>query len=172
MNIPNCPLQQPTKAATVFCPGCHSPHYRKHGFYLRKGFHVVNHAAIPIPVAIPRYRCLNAACSRSTFSLLPPMIIRYCRFFWPCLLAVQNARTLDLTCYHIARNVWFVGQRVIRRSSALFERMRIWIEQLYREITAGGLVRQVGLMVKIITLKIGRIELSNRWYRHNFPLRF
>jgi hypothetical protein len=50
--------------------------------------------------------------------------------------------------------------------------MSRWVVELHREMTDGGDVRDAEYMVKIITRKIGRCELSNRWYRHHYPRRF
>lgn len=172
MNILVCPLQQPTDPEPVFCPGCHSHDHCKHGVYTRKGFHIRS-GIVTIPTTVQRYRCRNMDCPRCTFSVLPPMVLRYCRFFWPCLLAVKMALVDGLTCYHIARHVWQIGREVVRRAAALFDRMSTWVRELHRETTDGcGIFREVGLMVKIITRKIGHSELSNRWYRHHYPLRF
>lgn len=171
MNILVCPLQHPTDPVPVFCPGCHSHDFRKHGVYTRKGFHIRG-AVATIPLVVQRYCCRNVDCPRSTFSVLPPQVLRYCRFFWPCFLAVKKALSDGQTCYHLARHVWHVGREVIRRASAQFERMSRWIGELHRETSEGGTVRDVELMVKIITRKIGSSELSNRWYRHRYHQRF
>jgi hypothetical protein len=171
MNIHVCPLNNTVDPEPAFCPGCHSRNHRKHGVYLRKGFHLRSRT-ISIPMAIQRYRCLNTECPRCTFSILPPMVLRYCRFFWPCLLAVRRALNNGATCYHLARYVWLVGHRVIRRASAQLSRMNLWVSSLYRELTDGSTVREVDSMVKIIINKIGPIELTNRWYHHRYPLRF
>lgn len=171
MNILVCPLQRLPQTEPIYCPGCHSQDYCKHGVYTRKGFHVRSNI-IPIPMPVQRYRCRNKECLRSTFSVLPPQVLRYCRFFWPCLLAVKMALTNGRSCYHLARHVWNVERGVIRRASVLFDRMSRWTQQLHQETTGGGSLRQVGLMVKIIAHKIGYPELSCRWYRHHYPLRF
>jgi hypothetical protein len=94
------------------------------------------------------------------------MILRYCRFYWPCLLAINKALTVSVTPYHLARHVWHVGYAVIRRAASLRKRLCPWVEELYREITDGKPMRKFTLMVKIITAKIGRFELVQRWYRH------
>jgi hypothetical protein len=99
------------------------------------------------------------------------MVLRYCRFFWPCLLTVTKALAERQTFYDLARNVWLVGWGVIKRAAAELERMRAWIGLIHREVTDGGAVREAGDMVKRIIGRIGRIELSNRWYCHRYPLR-
>jgi len=167
MNILVCPLQQPTDPEPVFCPGCHSQDHCKHGVYTRKGFHIRS-GIVTLPITVQRYRCRNKDCIRRTFSVLPPLVLHYCRFFWPCLLAVKKALVAGLTCYHLAKHVWRVGREVIRRASAHFDRIGRWTGELHREVTDGGNVRDVGFMVKIIIRKIGRCELLNRWYRHHY----
>ena len=171
MNILVCPLQHTTATEPIFCPGCHSDDYSKHGIYTRKGFHIRN-GIISIPVAVQRYRCRNKDCPRCTFSVLPPMVLRYCRFFWPCLLAIRQALNSGTTCYHLARYVWLVGHPVIRRASVLLSRIEAWVSAQYRELTGGDVTREPGLTVKIIIRKIGRLGLTNRWYRHRYPPRF
>jgi len=121
---------------------------------------------------VQRFLCLNKECSRCTFSVLPPMVLRYCRFFWPCLLALEQALATGSTPYHQAQHVWHVGWGVIVRARALLNRLTPWVEELHRELTDGGRVRGLGSMVQIITRKLGRIELLDRWYRHRYPLRF
>jgi hypothetical protein len=61
---------------------------------------------------------------------------------------------------------------VIVRAAALLAGINCWISQLHRELTNGGPVRELALMVKIIIAKLGRIDLGERWYRHRYPGRF
>jgi hypothetical protein len=96
----------------------------------------------------------------------------YCRFFWTYLLEVGRAQADGSTLSHLARHLWHVGRRVIGRAKALLEIITLWVEQLHRELTDGEAARELGLMVKIITAKLGRRELVNRWYRHRYPRRF
>lgn len=161
MNILVCPLQQPIASEPVFCPGCYSKDFCKHGVYTRKGFHVRG-GIVPIPMEVQRYRCLNKECSRCTFSVLPPMTLRYCRFFWPCLLLIGSAPEKGLP----------ISRAVARRTVTALALIRSWVKALYREVTDGDSGSDLGRMVKIIAGKIGRIELSNRWYRHRYPRRF
>jgi hypothetical protein len=99
------------------------------------------------------------------------MVLRYCRFFWPCLLTVKKAITDRQTCNNLAKNVWQVGWGTIKRSTVELGRMAAWIVKIHREATDGSTARELGLMVKIIIQKIGHVELSNRWYCHRYPLR-
>ena len=161
MNILVCPLKQPIAPEPVFCPGCYSKHLCKHGVYTRKGFHV-HGGIIPIPMAVQRYRCLNKECFRCTFSVLPPMTLRYCRFFWPCLLSLGKAYGKGLP----------ISRGVARRAVTALALIGAWVKDLYREVTDGDTGFDLGRMAKIIVGKIGRIELSNRWYRHRYPRRF
>jgi len=100
------------------------------------------------------------------------MVLRYCRFFWPCLLTVKKAITDRQTCHNLAKKVWQVGWGTIKRATVELGRMVVWIGEIHREVTNGGAAREPGIMVKIIIHKISRIELSNRWYRHRYPSRF
>jgi hypothetical protein len=161
MNILVCPLQQPTFPEPVFCPQCYSMDFCKHGVYTRKGFHIRS-GIVPIPVRIQRYRCLNKECSRCTFSVLPPMMLRYCRFFWPCLLSLGRAPVKEPS----------ISRGVVRRTAIMLTVITSWIKSLYREVTDGGTGSNLGRMVNIIIRKIGRVELSNRWYRRRYPRRF
>jgi hypothetical protein len=167
MNILVCPLQHITDTAPVYCPGCHSHDHCKHGVYTRKGFHI-HSGIVPIPMAIQRYRCRNKECPRCTFSVLPPMVLRYYRFFWPCLLLVVRASTTERP----PLSTWDVSRGIARRAAAVLTAITSWVSELYREVTDGGTRADLGRMVKIIVRKIGRIELSNRWYRHRYPRRF
>jgi hypothetical protein len=167
MNIPVCPLQNTISNEPVLCPGCHSHDHCKHGVYTRKGFHI-RYGIITIPIAIQRYRCRNKDCPRCTFSVLPPMVVRYCRFFWPCLLLAWRASTVTSPFFP----AWEVSSGVTRRVAAVLTAITSWVRELYREVTDGGAGADLGRMVKIIVHKIGRVELSNRWYRHRYPRRF
>jgi hypothetical protein len=100
------------------------------------------------------------------------MVMRYCRFFWPCLIALYQTLADGSTPYHLARYVWHVGREVILRAAALLRRLCPWVGRLYREITDGNAVRDTAMMVKVVTAKLGRLELVERWYRHRYPHRF
>lgn len=123
-------------------------------------------------VLVQRFRCLNQECKRCTFSVLPPMVLRYSRFFWPCLLALGQALASGSSMYHQARYVWHVERQVIVRAAALLDRLDTWVGGQYQEVTDGAQACELGFMVKIVTRKLGRIELIDRWYRHRYPLRF
>jgi hypothetical protein len=172
MKIHFCPLSENNNdVVLVLCPRCHHTHCHSHGSYQRKGFNT-RYNAIAIPISVPRYRCLNKECPCCTFSVPPPMVMRYSRFFWPCLLSLQQALSTGSTIYHQARHVWCVGWGVIRRAKGELNVLTSWVERLHRELTDGKPQRDLALMVKIITGKIGRLELIERWYRHRYPLRF
>jgi hypothetical protein len=87
------------------------------------------------------------------------MVLRYCRLFWPCLLS-------------FGMSALSIGHGVTRRAVTMSASICSWVKELYREVTDGGTGLGLGRMVKIIIGKIGRIELSNRWYRHRYPRRF
>lgn len=167
MNIKSV-IKENTPAVATVCPYCNTCHCRKHGFYTRKGFH--GSCAIVIPMPVQRYLCLNKECSHSTFSVLPPMVMRYCRFFWPCLLSLWKATASGISDHGLA-SIWNVGQRVILRAVGLKNTLGQWIEKLYRELKVGGPARSLKQMVKIITAMIGPDELRSRWYCHRYPQR-
>lgn len=131
--------------------------------YTRKSFHI-RYGILTIPPAVQRYHCRNRVCSRRTFSVLPPMVLRYCRFFWPCLLLVE--RTTG------AKPVGEISGGVARRAAVVLTAIVSWVRELYQEVTDGRVGTHLNRMVKIIVHKIGRVELSNRWYRHHYPRRF
>ena len=95
------------------------------------------------------------------------MVLRYCRFFWPCLAALQHAPPGEGP---VCR--WNLSRGVTRRMVGMLKALTSWVEELHREVTDGRAGRELGRMVKIIIRKIGYVELSNRWYRHRYPLRF
>lgn len=171
MNIRICPLQNVVLPGSIVCSTCGSTHYRGHGSYSRKGFHLRGHM-VTIPLKVPRFLCLNSECPRVSFSILPSQTMRYSRFFWPCLLALIDALSAGSSIYHQARQVWHVGWAVIRRASKLLQRLSPWIESLHRELTNGMPPRELGFMVKILIAKLGPLELTQRWYRHRYPKRF
>ena len=152
------------------CPRCFSGEYRPHGSYVRKGFHS-RAGGTTILLRVRRYECLNPACTRRTFSILPPQVMRYCRFFWPDLLAVKQSLAVGISAYRLARYVWQVGQGVIARAAALLEQVRVWMTRLHRELSDGATPLGLGLMVKFATDTLGRVELVSRWYAHHYPRR-
>ena len=170
MNITFCPYKYIDNQEHIICPSCRCKRCHKHGSYIRKGFHSTNKSTIMMNVQ--RYRCLNPLCRQCTFSVLPPLVLRYCRFCWPSLLEVKKSLAAKLTPYHVSRYVWNVSRGVILRAAALLDRLASWIEVLHREVTNGSPAREFRLMVKIVTVKLGRIALTYRWYWHRFPLRF
>ena len=95
--------------------------------------------------------------------------MRYCRSFWSDLLAVKQSLAAGISAYRLARHVWHVGRGVIVRAAALLQDMAVWVAQLHQELTDGAAVRGLGLMVKLATHKLGRVELVERWYRHHYP---
>jgi hypothetical protein len=96
------------------------------------------------------------------------MVMRYCRFFWPCLLLVARAFGVESS----PLPAWKISHGVALRVAAVLTAITSWVSELYREVTDGGAGTALGRMVKIIVHKIGRVELSNRWYRHHYPKRF
>jgi len=115
---------------------------------------------------------VNPQCRRCTFSVLPPLVLRYCRFLWPDLLAVKDALDAGTSAYRLARTVWHVGRRVIVRAAVLLTHMGWWVEALHREMRDGRPARALRSMVKRVACRLGRGELTDRWYRHRYPLRF
>lgn len=171
MNIRICSAGETALAGGIFCPGCHTTQCRRHGFYIRRGFHAPN-GVWPREVKVIRYRCCNPECDRCTFSVLPPWVLRYCRFLWPYLFMVVRSHERGSTRYHQAKHVWNVGWGVIVRAIAMFSQMKLWIAQLFQELFDGQRQRQVELMARLAIRKLGSIELIARWYRHWYPKRF
>lgn len=97
------------------------------------------------------------------------MVLRYSRFFWPCILSLE--RSIGVFGKGVERN-FRISHGVSRRAMNMVPPLTTWVEGLYREVTDGSVVRELGRMVKIIIRKIGLIELSDRWYRYRYPLRF
>jgi hypothetical protein len=99
------------------------------------------------------------------------MVMRYCRFFWPCLIAIWQDIKSGTTPYALAKNTWDVGRAAIVRAADLQSIVGPWIENLHRELTNGKAIASITLQVKIVTAKIGHIELMHRWYCHRYPKR-
>jgi transposase-like protein len=100
MNIHPCP---------VYCLFCRQGSTRKHGVYVRKGFHA-RMGSTAMQDSVQRYRCLNRECKRATFSILPEDVLPLCRFRWSDLVSVQHALGAGTSVYHLARHVWGVGR--------------------------------------------------------------
>ena len=170
MKIPVCHVHSASNKSRFRCPWCHGDLYRKHGFYVRKGFHAPNCAAA-IPVKVQRHLCLNPQCRRCTFSILPDGVLCYCRFFWPYLLALNRALREGMTPYRLARHLWHVGRRVILRAAALLKSLEHWMAALYQELTDGRIASGLDGMMRFIADAIGWSEFERRWYRHRYPRR-
>lgn len=120
---------------------------------------------------VQRYRCRNPACNR-TFSILPPDVVPYSRFFWPDLLSVGRGLAAGATPYRLARSQWHVGPGVIVRARVLLNRLGRWFGELCREITGGVVPVGLEAMAGLVTQHYGRPEFVHMWYRHIYPCRY
>lgn len=170
MNIRNSRPHQLILGRAVVCPHCRSTQCKLHGYYTRKGFH--GRCVPREPVVVLRFRCLDRECLHCTFSVLPPMVLRYTRFFWPCFLMMQREMAAGETAYRQAHH-WKVGWGVIRRIRRLKDVLEPWIDRLFREMFDGLLLGSTfERKVKRLIDKLGRLELVHRWYRHHYAARF
>jgi hypothetical protein len=175
MNIRICFLKEliaglSSEAIGDVCPFCRWNNCPRHGSYRRKGFHSPVRGTT-FDIAVPRFRCCNPECPHSTFSVLPPLVLRYCRFFWPCLISVAICLGQGRGARELAQR-WLVGKDVIVRAHGLLERLRTWVGGLFRELSDGAAIRGLKTMVTFLTAEIGRDELNHRWYQHRYPRRF
>lgn len=171
MKIPYVILKIKTFLSQIVCPCCHSKDCYRHGSYNRKWFY----SLIPgekIIAQVQRYRCRNAECPRSTFSVLPLMVMPYSHFLYPDLLSIQRALTQGIAVNELATRVWHISWSVMKRSSKQIEQMQGWIRQQYQEVTNGQTATSIVEVIKTVVKKIGAVALKNRWYRHRYPLRF
>jgi hypothetical protein len=169
MNIAFCPLNlKHVFPDAACCPSCNWTDCQKHGVYIRKGFHSRYIQAF-FQILVQRYRCKNPSCIRATFSVLPPMVLRYCRFFWFCLIAVIDA--LERVTPAALALTWNVGIIVIDRALDLHHVLQRWISQQYQELHPDNAGRSFVQMVKILTAKFGLRALMNRWYHKRYPKR-
>src|SRR5512136_2285954 len=104
MKISDYRKKKAKKQEEIRYPACHYRDCRRFGFYTRKGFHLPNCAVAEI-VEITRYLCLNPDCSLCTFSILPPGVMRYCRFFWTGLLSLKTAMEAGVSPKRLADNI-------------------------------------------------------------------
>ena len=171
MNIVFCPINQKHVFSTVVhCPHCNCTYCPKHGGYIRKGFHSKASSSC-FQVKIQRYRCKNQLCKCASFSVLPPMVLRYCRFFWPCLLEVWNELdSLSSMAIKIAQT-YNVGIGVIERASDLHSALHPWVSKQYQEHCDSCKIRSLAFMVKRLSFKTGLTDLMNRWYWYHYPAR-
>lgn len=171
MNIDFCPINQKHVSSTaVHCPHCNCTYCPKHGQYIRKGFHSIASSSC-FQVEIQRYRCTNNLCKRATFSVLPPMVLRYCRFFWPCLLVVwDQINSLSPMIIAVA-HTWNVGIGVIERATALYSAIHPWVSKQYQEQCDSCKTGSLAFMVKRLSFKTGLTDLMSRWYWYQYPAR-
>jgi hypothetical protein len=171
MNIDFCSIiPKHVSSSVVRCPHCNCTNCPRHGRYVRKGFHSKDRS-VCFQVEIQRYRCNNKSCRHASFSVLPPLVLRYCRFFWPCLLAVWNQiNSLSPLILAIA-HTWNVGTGVIKRATELYSVIHEWVSKQYQEQCGDCKNRSLARMVKILTFKTGLADLMSRWYWHQYPAR-
>lgn len=162
MNIKHCLANTTAGIPPVKCPRCQFCHIRKYSSYTRKGFYVLKETP-KIPMIIKRYRCLNPDCNVCTFSVLPCGVLRYCRFFYPGLLQVKNALSSEISFYKLARYVWHLRTRVIKRAAGEISRIGIWVTCTFREISDGGTVQGFNAAVKYLTHNMGSVDLTERY---------
>jgi hypothetical protein len=170
MKIRNCSKAYLQERAHIFCPRCHQTGCPYLGRYFRKGFHRKNPSDV-IVVAVSRYLCLNPACEQRTFSVLPSHVLPYCRFFWPSLLRIMRGLAAGIVPSYLSQ-LWHVSRRVIIRAATLLGRMDMWIGQVHQEVCDGGERGGFEAIVETVLGKLGRVELTNRWYCHYYPGRF
>jgi len=99
------------------------------------------------------------------------MVLRYCRFFWPCLLEVWNELdSLSSMAIKIAQT-YNVGIGVIERASDLHSALHPWVSKQYQEHCDSCKIRSLAFMVKRLSFKTGLTDLMNRWYWYHYPAR-
>ena len=169
MNIVSCQINQKYDSSSVVsCPHCNCTYCPKHGHYIRKGFHSKASSSC-FQVEIQHYRCKNKLCKHASFSVLPPMVLRYCRFFWPCLLAVwTEIKSLSPMLIAIS-HTWNVGIGVIKRATGLYFTIHEWVSKQYQEQFDSCKIRSLAFMVKRLFFKTGLTDLMNRWYWYHYP---
>lgn len=171
MNIDFCSINQKHVSSSVIrCPHCNCTNCPKHGQYIRKGFHSKDRSSC-FQVEIQRYRCNNKLCKHASFSVLPPMVLRYCRFFWPCLLAVWDQINALSPMIIAVAHTWNVGIGVIERAKTLHSAIHLWVLKQYQEQCNSCKIHSLALMVKILSFKTGLTDLMNRWYWYHYPAR-
>ena len=172
MNIPHTLHQKPLSDTPSCCPACRSSRFSIHGYYWRKGFHVGPRGSrFTQRVQVLRYLCLNPECPSCTFSHPPSMVLRFCRFFWPDLLSLQESVAAGCSEASLAK-IWQVGRKVIQRALLFLNQLPSWIASLHQEVTNGLPTCTLTRMVKIIISKIGRSQLLYRWCKYRYPGRF
>jgi hypothetical protein len=171
MNICFYNAHQKSSCHKIHCPTCHGTAHRKNGSYARKGFHGRQGTPVRV-IRVQRYRCLNPHCSRCTFSVLPPMVLRYCRFLWPCLLSLWAQLGKGVSRYHLATHIWKVSRGVVVSTKAMLEKLNIWVLSLYREVFNGRAPTTLELMVKRLTAMLRPTVIIDMWYCHYYPGRF
>lgn len=98
------------------------------------------------------------------------MVLRYCRFFWACLIAVIDA--LERVTPAALALAWNVGAGVIDRAQDLYGALEQWISQQYQEqYPRNTESRSFMQKVKILTAQLGLTAITNRWYYKRYPLR-
>jgi len=170
MNIAFCPLNLKHVFPTaICCPSCNWTDCPEHGVYIRKGFHS-KFIESCFQIQVQRFRCKNPACGRATFSVLPPMVLRYCRFFWFCLIAVIDA--LERVTPAALALTWNVGIGVIDRVQDLHHVLQQWVSQHYQELHPENTKSKSFLqMVKLLTRTFGLAALMDRWYHKRYSKR-
>jgi hypothetical protein len=98
------------------------------------------------------------------------MVLRYCRFFWFCLIAVIDA--LERVTPAVIALTWNVGIGVIDRVQDLYHVLQQWVSQHYQELYPENTKNRSFLqMVKLLTRTFGLRALMDRWYHKRYSKR-
>lgn len=155
---------------TPKCPYCHSRHNWRHGVYTRKGFHGRKGQCQAIIEAVQRFLCRQPSCGHS-FSVLPPEVLPYCRFFLHDALAIEQALLNGSSAYSIATYQWNIPLAVILRFKRLFVKVSSWLKQLFRE-TFSYAAHTTGSLIGALLRHYSWDEFGNMWFRRIYPARF
>ncbi len=154
---PRCAL------CTIFCPDCHSSNYWRHGSYIRYFFHSF------IPYERPqrkvqRYRCLNRACPRKTFTVQAPDALHYCRFLHPELLVLDQCFNEGQSSYRISRNLK-IHRVTLSRLHSLLHRTHTFLNRLCCEITNGQWIEGLSAGFEMAQKAYCWITIRTLWSR-------
>jgi hypothetical protein len=159
-----------SKGKKRICPYCGFGICWCHGRYSRKGFHRGPVRRLVILAWVRRYLCRSPDCGR-TFSMLPPGVLPYQRFFRSDFFTLSGWILAGRSAYSIARDWGLgVGQTVIRRAGERIWQVKAWVEKVAQEEWAAMypiLRKTVSGLLRFMDWP----SFTGRWFRAVYPRR-
>ena len=155
------------------CSRCNESICWKHRSYNRKGFHSKDDADEIPPVFVQCYQCQNPSC-KASFNDLPENVLPYTRFFLPDFLELFTLFAKGYSAWKIYKTSSFgkrISLAIIQRLIITFKKVLSFIQSWIRELNC-TISNNLETMVHTLQHCVSWFDLTRRWFRTIYPLRF